>query len=96
MKQVAELIKLRRSVRTYDGWSIDETIKQQLLEYAENIQNPFGLPVEFRILDAKKHGLTCPVVSGTDLYIGGKIKNVENASMAFGYSFEKFGLLRLL
>lgn len=92
MKQITEVIKKRRSVRTYDGRALDETIKEQLLAYAGEIQNPFGIPVEVKLLDAKEHGLVCPVVSGTDLYVGGKVKNVSGASAAFGYSFEKFVL----
>ena len=56
------------------------------------IENPFGIPVEFRFLDAKEHELACPVVNGTDLYVGAKIKNIPNASVAFGYSFECFVL----
>ena len=42
----------------------------------------------FKFPDAKEPGLTCPVVSGTDLYTTGKIQNVPNASAAFGYAFE--------
>lgn len=88
MRNIAEHIKTRRSVRTFDGRTLDESTKEQLLSFAKGIQNPFNIPVEFKFLDAKKDGLTCPVVSGTDLYVGGKIKNVPNASVAFGYSFE--------
>ena len=87
-----EEIKARRSVRTFDGRMIDEDIKEKLLSYAGNIANPFGIPVEFRFLDAKENGLVCPVVSGTNLYVGAKIKNIPNASIAFGYSFELFVL----
>lgn len=92
MNNIAELINKRRSVRTYDGRTLDEETKEKLLSYANVIQNPFNIPVKFKFLDAKKDGLTCPVVSGTDLYVGGKIKNVPNASVAFGYSFEEFVL----
>ncbi len=92
MNNIAEHIKARRSVRTYDGRALDESTKEQLLIFAKDIQNPFNIPVEFKLLDAKKEGLICPVVSGTDLYVGGKIKNVPNASVAFGYSFEAFVL----
>ena len=28
------------------------------------------------------------MVVGTDLYVGGKVQNIPNASVAFGYSFE--------
>lgn len=92
MNNIAELINKRRSVRTYDGRALDESIKEQLLSYANAIQNPFNIPVKFKFLDAGKDGLTCPVVSGTDLYVGGKIENVPKASVAFGYSFEEFVL----
>ncbi len=92
MNNISQQIKARRSVRTFDGRTVDESTKQQLLIFAKDIQNPFDIPVAFKLLDAKKEGLTCPVVSGTDLYVGGKIKNLPHASVAFGYSFEAFVL----
>ncbi len=92
MKNITELIKARRSVRTYDGRMLDELVKEKLVSFWNTIENPFAIPVEFRFLNAKEKGLQCPVVSGTDLYIGGKIKNVPNACVAFGYSFEAFVL----
>lgn len=93
MIRVIEQIKSRRSVRTFDGGMLDESIKEKLKTEMENIRNPFDIPVEFKFLDAKEHGLTCPVVVGTDLFVGGKVKNVPNASVAFGYSFEAFVLI---
>lgn len=88
MNNITEHIRARRSVRTYDARTIDESTKKHLLSFAKNIQNPFDIPVRFKFLDAKRDGLTCPVVNGTELYIGGKIKDVPNAGVAFGYSFE--------
>lgn len=90
MKNIAEQIKARRSVRTYDGQILDESIKEKLVSFWEKIENPFNIQVEFRFLNAKEHSLLCPVVSGTDLYVGGKIENLPNACVAFGYSFEAF------
>lgn len=90
MMNVIEQVKARRSVRTFAGRMIDENTKEKLLSFLDDVGNPFDIPVKFRVLDAKEHGLVCPVVSGTDLYVGGKIKNVPNASVAFGYSFECF------
>lgn len=87
---ITEQIKARRSVRTYDGRILDEAIKEKLVSFWNTIENPFAIPVEFRFLNAKENGLQCPVVSGTDLYVGGKIKSVPNACVAFGYSFEAF------
>ncbi len=88
MKNVVEQIKKRRSVRTYDGQALEGGTRDALLAYMKGIKNPFGLPVEFKLMNAKEKGLTCPVVSGTDLYVGGKIKCVPHASVAFGYAFE--------
>lgn len=95
MKNVVELIKQRRSVRTYDNRNLDQDIKDRLMSYLNRVNNPFNIPVEFKFLDAKENGLVCPVVNGTNLYVGGKIKNIENASVAFGYSFEAFILFAL-
>ena len=89
---IVKHISDRRSVRTYYGQELRESDKDKLLSFMENIENPFGIPVKFKFLNAKEHGLTCPVVTGTDLYVGGKVKSVPNASVAFGYSFEKFVL----
>lgn len=90
MNDIKKHIKARRSVRNFDGRLLDETTKAQLMDYAREIRNPFGLPVEFKYLETKRDGLSCPVVSGTELYIGGKIKNAPHANEAFGYNFEEF------
>ena len=93
MFHAIEHIKARRSVRSFDGNVLDDNIKETLKSAMNEITNPFQIPVEFKFMDAKEHGLSCPVVTGTDLYVGGKIENVTNASAAFGYSFEVFVLL---
>lgn len=85
-----EAIKGRRSVRTYSDRPLDETAKAQLMDFAETIENPFGIPVEFLILDGKANHLKCPVITGTDLYVGGKVQKGSDANLAFGYSFEAF------
>lgn len=74
MEHITEIIKSRRSVRTFDGREISSAEIENLKAFMATIENPYKIPVEFKLLDAKKDGLTCPVVSGTDLYIGGKIK----------------------
>ncbi|MBE6820749.1 MAG: nitroreductase [Ruminococcaceae bacterium] len=88
MKNITEHIRQRRSVRNFDGRTLDEITKEKLLKFTEKIENPFDIPVTFKLMEAKEHGLNCPVVNGTDLYIGGKIKCMPNANVAFGYSFE--------
>ena len=85
-----EAIKERRSVRTYSDRPLDETAKAQLMDFAKTIENPFGIPVEFCMLDGKSNNLKCPVITGTDLYVGGKVRKGPDANLAFGYSFEAF------
>lgn len=88
MKQITDNIMKRRSVRTFDDRKLPEEELEKLRSFMETIENPYGIPVEFKFMHAKEHGLICPVVSGTELYVGGKIKRMPNASVAFGYSFE--------
>lgn len=88
MNNIAELIRNRRSVRTYDGREISNEHKESIASFMANIENPYNLPIEYKLLSAKENGLVCPVVSGTDLYVGGKMKRTAFAEEAFGYSFE--------
>ena len=88
MENIKELIKNRRSVRTYDGRAITAEDKARLCAFMENIENPYGIGVAFKLMDAGENGLKCPVVIGTDLYVSGKIKRLPSAFEAFGYSFE--------
>ncbi len=88
MKNIKDLVKNRRSVRAYDGREITADDKAKLCEFMENTPNPYGINVGFKLMDAGEYGLKCPVVVGTDLYVGGKIKRTSAAFEAFGYSFE--------
>ena len=88
MNNVAEHIKNRRSVRTFDGRELSKTDIDNLTAFAKTIENPYKIPVDFKLMNANEYGLNCTVTVGADLFIGGKIKCTENASVAFGYSFE--------
>lgn len=86
---VKETIKNRKSVRTYDGKRVTEEDLNRFGTYLEGLSNPFGVEVEFKILDAKEHDLTSPVIIGTDMYFAAKVKRVDNFEIAFGYEFER-------
>ena len=92
MNQIDALVRGRRSVRTYDEREIAPQDMEKLLAFMEKIDNPYDLPVEFRLLDANKQNLSCPVVVGTDLYVGAKMKKSPYLNEAIGYSFEKLVL----
>ena len=92
MNNITEHIKSRRSVRTFDERVLAKADIEKLASFANTIENPYKIPVSFKFMNAKEYGLNCPVTVGTDLFVGGKIKWTENASVAFGYSFEMFVL----
>lgn len=89
---ITEIIKTRKSVRTFDGRAISTQDKERLCDYMATITNPYDIEVEFVWLDAKEHGLSSPVIVGEKSYIATKVKNKEYCEEAFGYSFEKLVL----
>ena len=88
MNDVDNLVRTRRSVRTFYERPVSQQDLDKLWAFMEKVDNPYGLPVEFRLLDAKKQKLSCPVVVGTSLYVGAKMKKAPHLNEAFGYSFE--------
>ena len=86
---IFETIKHRRSVRTFDETALRPEDAQKILEFAEKLENPYDLPVTWKLLDAKRYGLSSPVIVGTDTYIAGKMRRAPHAEEAFGYTFEK-------
>jgi len=91
-KQYSRLIRGRRSVRTFDGQPIEGDVLEQLKIFAGNCGNPYGVPMEFRFLNAKEHGLKSPVIAGTEDYVAVKLKRVPHFEEALGYSMERFVL----
>lgn len=88
MENIEKLVRERRSVRSFDGTALREEDRKKLMDYAAKIENPFEIPVSFTLLSAKEHGLSSPVIVGTDLYIAGRVKKLPYAEEAFGYSME--------
>lgn len=88
MENIMKIVGSRRSVRTFDGREIDTEDRNKLSSFIKKIENPYGIPIEFKLLDGKKQNLPCPVVSGTDLYMGAKAPRAAHMEEAFGYSFE--------
>ncbi len=90
-----ELIRSRRSVRSFDSRAVPEELQRELLAFAYAVETPYDLPIEWRVLDAKTHGLSSPVITGTDTYIAGKLKRLPHAEEAFGFAFERIVLYAL-
>jgi len=92
MQNIEKLVRKRRSVRTFDERKLTAEDLEKLRAFMAAVDNPYHIPVEFVLMDANEHKLTCPVVVGTNLYVGGKISKVPYAEEAFGFSFEKLVL----
>ena len=88
MKQI-DIIRKRRSTRTFDGKGLSEEVKANILDCAMHADNPYHQEITWKILSAKEFGLNSPVITGTDTFIAGKMKRMPHAEEAFGYSFEK-------
>ncbi|MCR4621311.1 MAG: nitroreductase family protein [Clostridiales bacterium] len=92
MSELLELIKSRKSVRSFDGRPLAAADRERLAEYMSAVTNPFGIPVRFVLLDAAENGLSSPVITGETLYVAGIVARVPGAETAFGYAFEKLVL----
>lgn len=70
-----EAIRHRRSTRTYEDRPVDERVLQDIKNYASTVENPYGIPIEFRFLDREKNHLSSgsfygePVITGAEIYI---------------------------
>ena len=91
MSELLDMIKGRKSVRTFDGSMLRAEDLDKLKAFAANAVNPFGIPVSFKFLNAKEHGLSCPVLSGDTFYVAGVVEKKPYAEAAFGFSFERSG-----
>lgn len=88
----SEAIEKRRSVRTFDGTKLREEDIRAIVEFAEKAENPYAIPITWKLLDAGEHGLSTPVITGTNAFIAGKMSRVPHAEEAFGYAFEEIVL----
>ncbi len=90
--KITETIEKRRSVRTFNGTKLRKEDAQAILEFAKKVNNPYNIPITWKLLDVDKYGLSSPVIVGADTFIAGKMKRVPHAEEAFGYAFEKIAL----
>ena len=92
MSDLLELIRSRKSVRSFDEKPLSTEDRERLERYIGMISNPFGIPVRFVLLDAKEKGLSSPVLTGESFYVAGIVRKEAYADAAFGFSFEKLVL----
>lgn len=87
-----EVIRERKSVRTYKKQEIPEQTMNKVKNYLQKDTGLFDVPIEFTILNAKNDNVNSPVIIDADTYIAGKYRRQKNAEISFGYAFEKFVL----
>ena len=92
MTELLQTIMGRKSVRSFDGTPVSTENLEKIEQYIRDIENPFGVPVRFVLLDAEKNGLSSPVLNGETLYAAGIVSKAPHAEEAFGFSFEKLVL----
>lgn len=88
MSEFLELVKSRRSVRTFDGQKPENAVVEELKAYADSIVNPYNISVRFAFLDAEENKLSSPVLAGEKLYVSAMTARGEHAEEAYGYAFQ--------
>ena len=83
-----DIIKGRKSVRTYDGRLLAEEDREKLEKVIAGAANPYGIEIGYRFLEPAKYGLKSPVLSGETLYLAAKVKKEPHFEEALGYSLE--------
>ena len=90
------LIKTRRSVRTYTAKNIqtgDLTQIKKLMEDLEAYESPFGVPIKLHLLESaegrnnEKLG-TYGIIKNANTYIGSTVAPADYAMESLGYIFE--------
>ncbi len=92
MENILELIRTRKSVRTYDGAPVKPEHRAALAAFMEDIPTPWGIRARFRLLEAEKYGLKSPVLTGESLYFAAALPRGEHSEEALGYAFERLVL----
>ena len=92
MENILQLARARRSVRTFNGQRLSTEDLEKLSACMAQAQNPYGIPVVSRLLDAGEQTLKCPVVIGTEQFLGAKVPFVPHAEEAFGFTLEQLVL----
>jgi nitroreductase len=96
-KPVSEVIRQRRSWRTYDGASIDGEAKDRLLQFLSSLSSgPLGSVVRIELVDTLDSSSlrtrlmgTYGMISGTRQFLAGAVTNSDKDLEDYGYLFEQ-------
>lgn len=98
-KPVGDIIRRRRSVRTYDPQGLPRELKEKLQAYAAGIKGPFGAAVRLQLIDnreaeSKSGGKigTYGVIKGASSYVAGVVEKKDKGMEQLGYCLEQLVL----
>ena len=87
MSNFLELVKTRRSVRTFNGEVPDAAVIDELKAFADALENPYGIKVRFEFLERAEHDLSSPVLTGEKLYVSAMVEKGQYNNITFIYSY---------
>lgn len=93
-KPLEELVKTRRSVRTYTNTPIPQEMKDQISNYIQTLKSPFPAETAFKLIETlqEPNGVklgTYGMIKGASVFIGAATDNSEFAVEGLGYEFEQ-------
>lgn len=94
---IQDMVTKRYSVRTFEKRDIEQEKLDQIMEYAKQIQNPFGPDMRVELIEketaanGEKLG-TYGVIKGAKTFLGVAISGERCAQEAMGYAFEQLVL----
>ncbi|SCY43485.1 nitroreductase family protein [Alkaliphilus peptidifermentans] len=95
-KSIMEIIKERRSVRTYEAKKLPQKVVESLISYGKEVEGPFDVKVRFELIDdleaIEKSGNkvgTYGVISGANAYLAAAAEDKEYNLEQVGYTLEK-------
>lgn len=94
IKSITEIIKQRKSVRSYSDKVISEDLIEEIENYINNVDNPFDIKVRVSLIKKENYdGVvrlgTYGVIKGAKYFLIAACENKEFSLEAVGYTFEK-------
>ena len=92
-----DAVNNRYSMRTFKSDPVNAETRQKILNYAEQISNPFGPKIRIKFIEKRtsangeKLG-TYGIIKNANLFLGVAVKNVDGAQEGLGYEFEQLVL----
>ncbi len=93
-KPLEEIVKQRRSVRSFTNAPIPQEVRNQINEFILTLQSPFPGKTTFKLIETQQEPNgeklgTYGMIKGASVYVGAAITIADFAVEALGYEFEE-------